>query len=494
MNYLPVLSIAGSDCSGGAGIQADIKTISALGCYAATVVTAVTVQNTTGVKAVAHVPADIVSQQIEAVMTDIKPKAGKTGMLGNKETVETVASTLGKYRDVPIVVDPVMVSTSGHKLLDDDAISILKKRLLPLATLVTPNIPETEALSGVKLKDHDTYIEAARILFSFGCQNILIKGGHQQGSNKTDYLFMRDGNGHISVHSYSSPTITTTNTHGTGCTLSSAIAALLSRGCILTDAVRRGKEYLYNALAEGKDVEIGKGNGPVDHFYNPEKLIKRDVAPRYEGRLTSNVCFQYITHHNERYDYVDGVVEALKGGCRWIQLRMKYAPDDAVVEAAKRLEPICHNFGATFILDDRVHLVDKVNADGVHLGHNDMPISQARQLLGSKKIIGGTANTFDDIEREWQQGVDYIGCGPFRFTTTKQKLAPVLGIEGYRKIVDGMRKRQIDIPIVGIGGIKTEDVTQLLSTGLSGIAVSGAILNSERPQETTRTFIHYIEQ
>ena len=494
MYYFSTLTIAGSDCSGGAGVEADIKTISALGCYATAVVTAVTAQNTLGVKAVHNVPADIVSEQIASVFSDIPPKAIKTGMLGNKENVEAVASALNDYcpKDVPVVVDPVMMSTSGHKLLDDDAVDVLKHELLPLATLVTPNIPETEALSGIKLHDEADYWQAAERIFSFGCRNILIKGGHQQGETKTDYLFMKDKQGNISLRTFTNPSIDTKNTHGTGCTLSSAIAALLSRGCILTDAVRRGKDYLYNALAEGKEVEIGGGHGPVDHFFNPERLIKRNAIHRYGGRLTSDVCFQYITHHNDRFGYVEGAIEALKGGCRWIQLRMKGASDEDVVKTAKQLEPLCRLYGAKFILDDRVNLVNVVNADGVHLGHNDMPIAQAREWLGDNKIIGGTANTIEDIEREWQQGADYIGCGPFRFTTTKQKLAPVLGLDGYRNIIEGMRERQIDIPIVGIGGIKTEDVKPLLSTGLSGIAVSGAILSSNSPKDKAIQFMKAI--
>lgn len=496
IHYFPTLSIAGSDCSGGAGLQADIKTISALGCYASAVVTAVTVQNTLGVKTVHAVPADIVGQQISAVMTDIKPRAVKVGMLDNKEIVESVATTLKDYysEDVPIIVDPIMVSTSGKHLLDDDAVEVLKSRLFPLTTLITPNIPETEALTGIKLQDAKSYKDAALKLFSYGCRNVLIKGGHKQGDNMTDYLFMKDNNNQISVWSFSSPKVITRNSHGTGCTLSSAIVALLSRGCILTDAVRRAKEYLTNALAEGKDVEIGNGHGAVDHFFNPEKLIKHSYISRYKHRLPSSVCLQYITHKNDHFDYVSGAIEALKGGCRWIQLRMKGATDEEVIMAAKQLESVCHKLGAIFILDDRVHLVAEVNADGVHLGRNDMPISEARQLLGNGKIIGGTANTIEDIDRIWQQGADYIGCGPFRFTTTKQKLAPVLGFEGYQRIVNGMRWRQIDIPIVGIGGIKVAGVQKLIATGLSGIAVSGAILNSSNPQNTTKSFIQQLEQ
>ncbi len=190
---------------------------------------------------------------------------------------------------------------------------------------------------------------------------------------------------------------------------------------------------------------------------------------------------QFITHFNDRYGYVDGARMALEGGCRWIQLRMKGASDDEVAEAAAQIQPLCREHEAIFLLDDRVELAKSLKADGVHLGKNDMPISEARRVLGEEFIIGGTANTFDDIERLSSQGADYIGCGPFRFTTTKEKLAPVLGLEGYRRIVAQMEAKGINLPIVAIGGITCEDIPTLMQTGIDGIAISGAVLNAADP-------------
>ncbi len=190
---------------------------------------------------------------------------------------------------------------------------------------------------------------------------------------------------------------------------------------------------------------------------------------------------QFITHFNDRYGYVDGARMALEGGCRWIQLRMKGASDDEVAEAAAQIQPLCREYEAIFLLDDRVELAKSLKADGVHLGKNDMPISEARRVLGEEFIIGGTANTFDDIERLSSQGADYIGCGPFRFTTTKEKLAPVLGLEGYRRIVAQMEAKGINLPIVAIGGITCEDIPALMQTGIDGIAISGAVLNAADP-------------
>lgn len=198
---------------------------------------------------------------------------------------------------------------------------------------------------------------------------------------------------------------------------------------------------------------------------------------------------QFITHSNERYDHVEGAKLALQGGCRWIQLRMKDAIEIDFLRAAKKIRRLCDEYHATFILDDHVEWVGLTGADGVHLGKNDMPVDEARKMLGRNKIIGGTANTFEDVERLSRQEADYIGCGPFRFTTTKKNLSPVLGLEGYRDITAQMKDHDIQLPIVAIGGILHQDIPAIMQTGVTGIAVSGAILNAENPVEEMRLFI-----
>lgn len=201
---------------------------------------------------------------------------------------------------------------------------------------------------------------------------------------------------------------------------------------------------------------------------------------------------QFITHSNNRYGYVDGARLALEGGCRWVQLRMKEATEAEFMAAAAEIGRLCKEHGATFVLDDHVEWVEKTGADGVHLGKNDMPIDEARKILGSDKIIGGTANTFEDVERLYRHGADYIGCGPFRFTTTKKNLSPVLGLEGYQHIVDQMKSHGINLPIVAIGGILESDIKSILATGVSGIAVSGGILNAENPAEEMQRFLKLV--
>ena len=199
---------------------------------------------------------------------------------------------------------------------------------------------------------------------------------------------------------------------------------------------------------------------------------------------------QFITHQNDCIGYAEGAKMALEGGCKWIQLRMKDATDDEVRSVAAEIQPLCKQNEAIFLLDDRVELVRELHADGVHLGKNDMPVDKARRVLGEEFIIGGTANTFEDIERLASQGADYIGCGPFRFATTKKNLAPVLGIEGYRDIIENMRRAGIDIPVVAIGGITASDIDDILATGVKGIAVSGSVLTAENPVAMMRTLIN----
>lgn len=204
----------------------------------------------------------------------------------------------------------------------------------------------------------------------------------------------------------------------------------------------------------------------------------------------STMELQFITHYTDRYTYFDGARMALEGGCRWIQLRMKDASEDEIEQEAVRIQDLCRQYGATFIIDDHVELVRKLHADGVHLGKKDMPVKEARQLLGKDFIIGGTANTFDDVQMHYASGADYIGCGPFRFTTTKKNLSPVLGLEGYREIVSRMKAASISLPIVAIGGITAADIPDIMQTGVTGIALSGSILRADNPTEETRRIMN----
>ena len=268
MKYVCALSIAGSDCSGGAGIQADIKTMSALGVYAATAITAITVQNTCGVTAVQAVAPEIVEGQIRAVMEDIAPKAVKIGMVNDKATILAISEAIHYYCPTHLIIDPVMVATSGARLMQPDALACFEQELLPMATLLTPNVPEAELLSGKPIDSPEAMEAAAQVILSKGCQAVLIKGGHLEGATKADRLFTAAGN----IANYEAACVDTRNTHGTGCTLSSAITARLASGVPLTAAIAEAKQYLTEALRHGAAIQIGKGHGPVNHFYQPHSL------------------------------------------------------------------------------------------------------------------------------------------------------------------------------------------------------------------------------
>lgn len=254
-----LLTIAGSDCSGGAGIQADLKTFSAHGTYGMSVITAVTAQNTQGVLAVQDITAGIIGQQLEAIFDDIEVDAVKIGMVSVEETIDVIAAKLQQYQVKNIVVDPVMVSKSGYRLLQPEAQARLVSELLPLATVVTPNIPEAEVITGQTIISFEDMQQAAQTIYAMGPKNVLIKGGHRQ-SDATDILF--DGEDFYYLPSVRIPT---TNTHGTGCSLSSAIAANIGQGCEVFDAVRRAKDFITIAIEQA--FPLGKGVGPVHHFY-----------------------------------------------------------------------------------------------------------------------------------------------------------------------------------------------------------------------------------
>lgn len=271
--YVTALTIAGSDPSGGAGLQADLKTFSALGVYGATAITAVTVQNTVGVKYVHALPPQVVYDQITTVMEDIDVDAAKIGMVNDAATLDAIVRALTVQRPKFLVVDPVMVSTSGCALMHPDALAIMKERLLPMADLVTPNLPEAWTLAG-----NDSSVDAAaQAILGLGVKTLLIKGGHAEGKIKTDYLYIYKG-GSISRTEFSAETVDTENTHGTGCTLSAAIAAYHARGCGMEEAVKQAKAYLTKALVAGAGVTAWHGHGPVNHLLDPCKMIVKDEA------------------------------------------------------------------------------------------------------------------------------------------------------------------------------------------------------------------------
>lgn len=260
-----VLSIAGFDGSGGAGIQADLKTFSAFGCYGMTVLTALPVQNTCGVKSCYEIPLQVIEEQLEAIFDDIVPDAIKIGMLFDGPIIELVAHFIKKYaQDIPLILDPVMVAKSGDFLLRPEAVFSLKEKLVPLADIITPNLSEAHALCGMLAQSKEEMLIVAKKLHALQAKSILLKGGHLEGESASDLYWRPDGTSHW----FETPKIKTTNTHGTGCTLSAALASCLALGLDNVEACRISKRYLQEALAASKNHNIGRGHGPVHHFYH----------------------------------------------------------------------------------------------------------------------------------------------------------------------------------------------------------------------------------
>lgn len=269
--YPVALTIAGSDSGGGAGIQADLKTFSALGVYGTSAITAITAQNTQGVSGVSSVAPEMVCAQIDAIFSDIEVDAVKIGMLHSPEIIRAVSRMLGKYQPRFTILDPVMIATSGDKLIQDDCVNLILTELFPKATLVTPNLDEAEFLTGMKITDTKTLELAGKKLLAYGCKAILMKGGHLPSDEMTDLLIYADGTTLL----FSEKKIDSKNTHGTGCTFSSAIAAHLAKGYSLETAVSESKKFITEAIRSGADFQTGKGHGPLNHFFQPIPLTSK---------------------------------------------------------------------------------------------------------------------------------------------------------------------------------------------------------------------------
>lgn len=272
--YPTVLTIAGTDPSGGAGIQADLKTFAALGCYGMSVVTALVAQNTCGVRAIHSVPPEFVREQLLAVLEDIRPDAIKIGMVHSVGLVNVIADILTAYPDIPVVFDPVMIATSGHRLIEQDTVAAIVEKLFPLSEVITPNMDEASFLTGIPVKGIDDMQEAAAMIMQMNPKALLLKGGHLQSEKLTSMLVNTAG----LIQEYHSDKIDTKNMHGSGCTLSSAIASYLAIGDSLRDAVAKAQVYVHGAIFNAADVIIGKGNGPLNHSYNPQTMIKNEMV------------------------------------------------------------------------------------------------------------------------------------------------------------------------------------------------------------------------
>ena len=457
-----ILTVAGSDSSGGAGIQADLKAIAACGGYGASVVTAITAQNTRGVRAAEPVSADLVRAQLDAVFDDLDVRAVKTGMLATTELVNTVAESLGARRPKAIVCDPVMVAKSGDALLRPDAVEAVRRRLLPLVSLLTPNTLEAQVLTGLPVRTLAEAVEAGRALLALGPKAVLVKGGHLEGPRAVDVLVTAEG-----IRFFEAERLDARHTHGTGCTYAAAIATHLAWGLGLEEAVARAKRFLTEAIRHG--LAVGKGIGPTDPFWDrPRPALERSARP---GRL------HVLTHPG------DGLARvAAEEGAEIVQVRDKGASTTAQrVALVREAIAVARPLGARVIVNDRVDVAVEAGADGVHLGRQDTAPEVARRLLGEDALIGGTANSLEEALAWAGRPVDYLGVGPVFGTRTKENPAPPLGLDALAAIV-----RAVDIPVIAIGNVTAERVEGVLAAGALGVAVASAVASAAEPRAAVR--------
>ncbi|RZB97642.1 Thiamine biosynthetic bifunctional enzyme TH1, chloroplastic isoform B [Glycine soja] len=476
MNSIPhVLSVAGSDSGGGAGIQADLKTCAARRVYCSTVITAVTAQNTAGVQGLNILPEDFVADQLHSVLSDMHVHVVKTGMLPSLNIVKVLCQTLRKFPIKALVVDPVMISTSGDVLVGPSVLAGFLEELLPMTDIVTPNIKEASVLlGGVPLKSVSDMRTAAKLIHDLGPRNVLVKGGDLPNSLDAIDVFF-DGE---EFYELCSPRVNTRNSHGTGCTLASCIAAELAKGSSMLSAVKTAKHFIEAALDYSRDMTIGNGaQGPFDHFL----ALNINQSSCRLNRFNPNDLLLYaVTDSAMNRKWGRSIAEAVKaaveGGATIVQLREKDAETRDFLEAAKVCLEICHSYGVPLLINDRIDVALACDADGVHVGQSDMPARLARTLLGPEKIIGVSCKTPEQAHQAWIDGADYIGCGGVYPTNTKANNRTI-GLEGLKEVCLAST-----LPVVAIGGIGLSNAREVMKLGapnLNGVAVVSALFDRE---------------
>ncbi|WP_455511682.1 thiamine phosphate synthase [Butyricimonas paravirosa] len=467
-NILPdeVLSIAGFDQSSGAGVTADIKTFESCRVYGLGTSSSITFQNQNTYLGTKWLTPDEIIRQCEVLFREFSPAYVKIGLIESFDTLEQVVNYLRTaLPKVRIIWDPILKASAGFQFHDGENLTQLQD-ILRKIYLITPNTDELKTLFG----NHPD-VESLQALARSLNLNILWKGGHNDGALASDRLVTPD-----KVYTFS-VTRARHGKHGTGCVLSSAIASYLTLGYPLPDACRLGQHYVAGFI-RSNDTNLGMHNRV------------ESTAP---GVDLYRIPLQYITDHKEGVSIPEQVEAVCKGGCRWVQLRMKEADREEFIRVGRTVKEICKRHGALFLVNDNVDIALELDADGVHLGKEDMNPLEARRILGYSKIIGGTCNTFEDVVTRFRQQVDYIGLGPFTYTSTKKRLSPVLGLEGYRKIMEACRKAGIHLPVHAIGGIREDDIQPILSTGVTGIALSSLLKNSEDITGKTRETVEQLK-
>lgn len=477
-----VLTVAGSDSGAGAGIQADMKACGALGVYCSTVITAVTAQNTVGVQGVHQVPDGFVYEQLRSVLSDMEVNVVKTGMLPSTDIIRALCRSLREYPVQALVVDPVMISTSGDMLASPTILDTLRQELLPMSEIVTPNLKEASALvGGEPLGTIADMCAAAKSIHKLGPRYVLIKGGHLQTAGSViDILY--DGE---TYHELRGPRVDTRNTHGTGCCLASCIAAELAKGAQMLPAVMASRRFVEEALERSREFLIGNGpQGPFNHFFN---LIDAETSPTKRRFKPNDLLLYAVTDSgmNKKWgrSISEAVRAAIEGGATIIQLREKEAETKDILNAAEECLKVSRSYGVPLLINDHLDVALACNADGVHLGQSDMPVKVARALLGPNKIIGASCKTAEQALKAWKEGADYIGSGGVYPTNTK-KSNQTIGLSGLQRVCESS-----PLPVVAIGGISIGNVHEPMEMhlpNLKGVAVVSCLFDSENVSRETQ--------
>lgn len=446
-----VLSIAGFDPSSGAGITADLKTFEATGCYGLGICSAITFQHEDTYTGTHWIDKEEIIQQCKLQFQKHQPEYLKIGLIENFEILDQLTAWLcSTFPNLKIIWDPILQASAGYTFHSEKQFSLpaILKRLY----LITPNTEELHQLFGPSAT-----VGSLQSICREYQLNLLWKGGHTAGPEVSDCLITPENTYRYSVsrNKYGK--------HGTGCILSAAIVSALAQGMSLPDACNKAQVYVSKAI-ESNDSKLS-------YHTLQQAFFTRKPVP-------DELSLQYITDPKTGISLCEQIEAVCRGGIRWVQLRMKTASYTEILREGKLAKEICRRYNALFMINDQVEIARQLDADGVHLGMNDMDPWEARKILGPGKIIGATCNTWEDIQLRSIQQVDYIGLGPFTYTTTKEKLSPILGLEGYRRLLEQMQQHHISIPVFAIGGITEPDIPMLLETGIQGIALSGLIKNS----------------
>lgn len=456
-----VMSIAGFDPSSGAGITADLKTFESCEAYGLGICSAITFQNQDEYQGTRWTSVEDITLQCELQFNKFEPQYVKIGLIENFEVLDSITRYLcQRIPDIRIIWDPILKSSAGfrfHNCQDQEYCQKLND-ILNRLYLITPNTEELRQLFGT---------DSLETLYAISLRhqlNILWKGGHNDEHLSTDRLITPTGASEFAVNrgKYEK--------HGTGCILSAAITATLAQGLSLDQACSKAQLYVSHII----DINDSK----LAYHYIGKNLTTEKPSP-------GNLRLQYITDHKENTTIARQIEDVCRGGIRWVQLRMKGFTDEEILREGRLAKEICRRYHALFIVNDNIQVARQLEADGVHLGMDDLNPLEARKILGSGKIIGATCNTWEDVLLRATQQVDYIGLGPFTYTETKKKLSPVIGLQGYEHILHQMKQSGIDIPVFAIGGITEKDIPSLLQTGIQGIALSGLIKNN--PDITAKT-------